>query len=62
MISDIVLNIIIGFVSGIIIFYVLKKYIMIKIKGPDSNIIRKRIYEYNNKKYMLEPIPTMCIK
>ena len=54
----IILSAIIGFLFGYLIFYVYKKQITI-IHGPDSNIIKNKIYiGKDNKFYKL--IPNIC--
>ena len=55
----IILNIIIGFLFGIIIFYLINTK-FIPYHGPNSNIIRKKIHLYNNKYYMYEPVICPC--
>ena len=47
--------IIVGFLLGIY-FY---KKININYHGPNSNIIRKKVYKFNNKYYKFTP--TMCV-
>lgn len=59
---NIINNLIVGVILAIIIFYILKTQLLLKSKGPDSNIIRKKVFYHNDKKYQLIPIPTMCIK
>ena len=48
-----IIIIILGFITGI---YFYKEFINIKIHGPDSNIIKKYIYKFNDKYYKFKPV------
>ena len=52
------ISILSGFIVGYISYVIIQKY-RTKTHGPDSNIIKKKIYKYNNKYYKL--IPQICI-
>ena len=49
-----ILSCLIGFILGIIFFWKYNK----KFKGPDSNIVKNKIYKFNNKCYKF--IPSVC--
>jgi hypothetical protein len=53
----IILNIIIGILIGLSLFFVFRKPI---IKGPNSKDIVGKIYELNGKKYELTPHVCIC--
>lgn len=53
----IILIIIIGFLLGYYLGFIIFHKVI--YKGPDSNIIRKKIFKFNNKYYKFKPI--LCI-
>ena len=53
-------SILLGLLTGIIVgSFICKFYYNPILKGPDSNIIRKCIFKFNNKYYKFKP--TLCI-
>ena len=52
----IIIVIIIGFLFGQFIYF---NFFNIEFHGPNSNIIRKNIYKFNDKYYQF--IPQLCI-
>jgi hypothetical protein len=56
--SNIIISILSGIVFGILIYiYFIKKTVL---RGPDSNIIKEKIYIDNNKCYILKPKIHKC--
>ncbi len=45
---------------GMLIGYELKKNTQIIVHGPDSNVIRNRIFKINNRKYRFKPYICIC--
>lgn len=58
MYSDILSSIVLGIIFSILIYFLFG--FNIKYHGPNSNIIRKKIYKVDDKCYMLEPIVHIC--
>lgn len=54
-----ILYIIIGFLFGMILCK-LYCHCFSTIRGPNSNIIKKKIYTINGEKFRLEPVPHLC--
>ena len=57
---DIIINIIIGFILGVIIYK--GQIYSPKIRGPNSKDIINKEFEYNGKKYKFDPIVCGCLK
>lgn len=56
---DILINIIVGFILGYILY---RGYLFPpKIKGPNSRDVIDKVYNVNGKKYILEPVVCGCI-
>lgn len=56
--SNIIISILSGIIFGILIYiFFLKKTVL---RGPDSNIIKKKIYSEGNKCYYLKPKIHKC--
>ncbi len=53
-----IFNIICGFIIGILLTFLFRSPIV--FRGPDSNIVRKQIFKYNNKCYKLTPVIYIC--
>lgn len=51
---DIIYSVIIGLIIGLIVYIITKG--IIKVKGPDSNVIKKKIYYYKGKYYKFVPV------
>jgi hypothetical protein len=58
--NKIIINIFLGLIIGIFISYLFVLKFNYRIKGPDSNIIRKYVYEFNDDYYKFTP--EICIK
>ncbi len=56
---NIITNFIIGIIANLIIYILLLKY-NVKLKGPNSNIIKKNIYKFKNKCYKFYVKPYIC--
>ena len=50
-----------GILFGLIIFFIFRNYINYKLHGPDSNDIKKNVYDYKDEKYRLVPKPIIYI-
>lgn len=56
--SNILINIIIGIIFGIFIFFITVRSVI--YRGPNSNIFRKEIIKNKNKCYMFVPKIYLC--
>jgi hypothetical protein len=57
--KNLIYSISLGFIIGIIIFYYYYNH-RIKYHGPNSGIIKKKIYKDNDNCYMLKPKIHVC--
>lgn len=54
-----IISIIAGILFGILIYFIMDRSTV--YHGPNSNVIRKKIYKKNGKCYMLTPILHLCV-
>lgn len=57
---DVLYSMILGILIGSIIFYLFCR--PVSYHGPNSNDVRKKIYNYNGKQYTLTPVMYECPK
>lgn len=53
-----IIALLIGIILGALLYFLFLN--KIKYRGPDSNIIRKKIYKVDNKCYKFKPTIYMC--
>lgn len=55
-----IISLIFGLILGLVISYILLTKINYKIKGPNSNIIKKYVYQFGDDYYRFKTV--ICIK
>jgi hypothetical protein len=56
--TDILLSMITGLFVAVLIYFF--GGFNIQYRGPDSNIVRKKVYTIDNKCFMFEPVVHIC--
>jgi hypothetical protein len=59
---SVIINVTLGYITGVLIFKYLIYEIILRDKyhGPNSNIVRQKIYNYGNTCYEFTPEIYMC--